>query len=63
MGGLASELTQSATEVREANLRQIHSIDQNLPFSSLHKSEERQCKGTLPGTGPSKNTNLWCHSP
>ena len=56
-------LTQSAAKIGKANLRQIYSVDQNIPFSSLHKPEERQRKGALPGAGPSKNTDLWRHSP
>jgi len=52
------KLTQSTSKVRQANLGQIHSIDQYLPLSGLHETEERQRKGALSGTGPSEDPEL-----
>ena len=60
--GKEPKLTQPTSEVRKPNLGQIHSIDQNLPLSGFYKSEERQRKGTLSGTGPPKDANLSRHS-
>ena len=56
--GKEPKLTQSTSKVSKTNRGQIHPIDQNLPLSGLHESEERQRKSTLSRTGSAEDANL-----
>lgn len=46
------------SEVVQADLSDLYSVDANYPFCCLQQTEQTQCHGRLASSGPTHNTNL-----
>jgi hypothetical protein len=49
---------QRAPEVLQADLGNIHAVDQNRPSGQLHEPVQSRHKRRLPGSRPPNNPNL-----